>query len=92
MLKIRLQRKFEKDYRQIKKRNLPTEELWDVVRILQAQEKLPEKYRDHSLTDSKEYKNVRECHIRPDWLLIYQVNDEELILLLIRTGTHSDLF
>lgn len=92
MLKIRLQRKFEKDYKQIKKRNLPTEELWDVVRILQAQEKLPEKYRDHSLTDSKEYKNVRECHIRPDWLLIYQVNDEELILLLIRTGTHSDLF
>lgn len=92
MLKIRLQRKFEKDYKQIKKRNLPTEELWDVVRILQAQEKLPEKYRDHSLTDSKEYKNVRECHIRPDWVLIYQVNDEELILLLIRTGTHSDLF
>lgn len=92
MLKIRLQRKFEKDYKQLKKRNLPTEELWDVVRILQAQEKLPEKYRDHSLTDSKEYKNVRECHIRPDWLLIYQVNDEELILLLIRTGTHSDLF
>lgn len=92
MLKIRTQRRFEKDYKIVKKRNLPTEELWKVIRILQAEEKLPDKYRDHPLENSKEYKNVRECHIRPDWLLIYKVYDDELVLLLLRTGSHSDLY
>lgn len=51
-----------------------------------------EKYRDHELISSKNYKNVRECHIKPDWLLIYRVECENLILKLLRTGSHSDLF
>lgn len=55
-------------------------------------DKLPEKYRDHQLVDSKMYKHVRECHIQPDWLLIYHINDDELVLSLLRTGSHSDLF
>lgn len=92
MLKIRTQRKFEKDYKLIRKRKLNTDELWEVVRILQTEEKLPGKYRDHQLVDSKEYKDVRECHIKPDWLLIYRINKDELELLLLRTGTHSDLY
>ena len=50
------------------------------------------KYRDHLLTNSGNYKDVRECHIEPDWLLIYKVERELLLLKLIRTGTHSDLF
>lgn len=62
------------------------------ISILQKQEALPAKYRDHQLTNSKEYKDVRECHIEPDWLLIYRVKDEVLILELSRTGSHSDLF
>ena len=53
---------------------------------------LPEIYRDHALTNSRNYKDVRECHIEPDWLLVYRVIKQELILELIRTGTHSDLF
>lgn len=53
---------------------------------------LPEKYRDHKLTNSKDYENVRECHIEPDWLLIYEIIGDELILNLLRTGSHSDLF
>ena len=51
---------------------------------------MPEKFRDHDLTGN--YKGCRECHIQPDWLLVYEVNNDELILYLIRTGTHSDLF
>ncbi len=62
------------------------------ISILQKQETLPAKYRDHQLTNSKEYKDVRKCHIEPDWLLIYRVKDEVLILELSRTGSHSDLF
>ena len=92
MLKIRIQNRFEKDYKLIRKRNLPTEELWEVVKKLQRGEALPAEYRDHQLTESKEFKDVRECHIRPDWLMIYRINKEESTLLLIRTGTHSDLF
>ncbi|MBR3397832.1 MAG: type II toxin-antitoxin system YafQ family toxin [Lachnospiraceae bacterium] len=92
MLKIRTHNRFEKDYRIIKKRNLPTDELWNVVRLLQTGEKLPGKYRDHQLVDSKAFINVRECHIKPDWLLIYRIDEEELVLLLLRTGTHSDLY
>ena len=53
---------------------------------------LPESYRDHALTNSRNYKNVRECHIEPDWLLIYSVQRDALVLKLIRTGSYSDLF
>ena len=57
-----------------------------------SEEKLSEKYRDHQLINSIRFKNCRECHIEPDWLLVYKKNDEQLILLLIETGSHSDLF
>lgn len=62
----------------------------DVINKLVKQEQLPEKNRDHAL--SGDYIGLRECHITPDWLLIYEINHEELILFLTRTGTHSDLF
>lgn len=62
----------------------------DVINKLAKQEQLPEKNRDHAL--SGDYMGLRECHITPDWLLIYEINNEELILFLTRTGTHSDLF
>ena len=89
MLRIRIQKRFEKDY---KKRGLPTDELWEVVRMLQNEVKLPDKYKDHQLENTKEFRNVRECHIRPDWLLIYRIDKQELILLILRTGSHSDLY
>ena len=61
-----------------------------VITLLANEEKLPEKYRDHNL--SGRYSSFRECHIQPDWLLIYRIDGDELELFLFRTGTHSDLF
>lgn len=63
-----------------------------IVTKLANKEELDSKHRNHLLTDSKHYKNCGKCHIEPDWLLIYRINNTELILLLIETGTHSDLF
>ena len=53
---------------------------------------MPDKYRDHPLTASRKYKGVNECHIQPDWLLIYKIDNNKLMLYLSRTGSHSDLF
>ena len=53
---------------------------------------LDSKYRDHSLLDNSHFKGCRECHIEPDWLLIYKYNNDELILLMVETGSHSELF
>lgn len=61
-----------------------------VIDKLQACEPLEEKYRDHALEG--EYAGFRECHIQPDWLLVYKIVEERLILVLARTGTHSDVF
>jgi len=68
-------------------------ELLDTVIIKLANgQQLEPKYNDHKLNNSKKYKNCRECHIEPDWLLIYKIEDDKLILTLTNTGTHSDLF
>ena len=92
MLRIEFTNQFKRDFKLVKKRGYNIKKFMEVVTILQKQETLPAKYRDHQLTNSKEYKDVRECHIEPDWLLIYRVKDEVLILELLRTGSHSDLF
>ncbi len=92
MLKIEFQRQFKKDYKLAVKRGCNIDLLKEVIVMLVNEQPLPPQYRDHSLTASKHYKNVRECHIEPDWLLIYQVESDRLILKLIRTGSHSDLF
>lgn len=90
MLTIRYQAAFKKDYKRIKKRGYDTRLLEKVVRILAEGKPLPPEYKDHNL--SGDYKGCRECHIAPDWLLVYEVVEEELLLYLTRTGTHSDLF
>lgn len=84
--------RFKKDYKNAIKRGCKEQDFKEVMKYLVAQEELPEKYCDHQLHDSKDYKNVRECHIAPDWLLIYRINKSELILELIRTGAHNELF
>ena len=63
-----------------------------VVELLASGEELDIRYKDHALIDNKYYRNCRECHIEPDWLLIYKYNNDELILYLVETGSHSDLF
>jgi len=92
MLKIRVSTKFSRDFKRVIKRGLSEKKLQKVISILASEQKLPPKYRDHALTNSKEYKNLRECHIEPDWLLIYRIEDDTLTLYLARTGSHSDLF
>ena len=92
MLKIEYQGQFKRDYKLALKRGCNPELLTEVIYILANEQELPEKYRDHSLTNSRNYKNVRECHIQPDWLHIYQINKDILTLKLLRTGSHSDLF
>ena len=92
MLDVRYSTQFKKDFKLAVKRGFDVGELQKVISILVSEQPLPEKYRDHALTNSKEYINVRECHIQPDWLLIYKIYKDSLILKLIRTGSHSDLF
>ena len=90
MLTIVRSNRFLKDLRLAKKRGLDLSALEVVVDKLAWQETLEPKYRDHALTG--EYRDFRECHIKPDWLLVYCIDDEELELFLFRTGSHSDLF
>lgn len=81
---------FKKDYKLALKRHLDIELLDNVIRILSRGETLPERNKDHALTG--EWVGHRECHILPDWLLVYRIEDDVLVLTLSRTGTHSDLF
>ena len=92
MLKAEFTGQFKKDYKLAVKRGCNPEALQKVLEILLNEEPLPMQYRDHALVNSRNYKNMRECHIQPDWLLVYQIVQETLILKLIRTGSHSDLF
>lgn len=90
--KIILTSNFKNDLKRIKKRNKDIDKLIKIVDLLSCNEPLEEKYRDHALSDNPRFKNCRECHIEPDWLLVYKKNDKELILFLMETGSHSDLF
>ena len=81
---------FKKDYKRSIKRNLDINLLDDIIRKLSYGETLPEENRDHPLSGN--WTGFRECHIQPDWLLIYRFDDDVLVLTLTRTGTHSDLF
>lgn len=82
--------KFKKDLKTMIKRGYDTKLLDDVVTVLANGDKLSPKYKDHSLSGN--YVGKRECHITPDWLLIYEYDGENLYLFLTRTGSHSDLF
>jgi len=82
--------RFKKDLKILKKRGYDLNLLGVVVDMLASGEKLPEKYREHNLLGN--YAGCRECHITPDWLLIYELTEDELFLYLTRTCTQSDLF
>ena len=92
MLKLAYTGQFKRDYKLAVRRGCDIAALQNVITLLMNEQPLPERYRDHALTASRDYKGTRECHIEPDWLLIYQVVQDELVLRLIRTGSHSDLF
>ena len=82
--------KFKKNYKMMMRRGYDMSHINSVIDILRRGEKLDEKYKDHIL--SGEFLGYHECHIKPDWLLVYAINDDVLILTLIETGTHSDIF
>lgn len=90
MYNISFSNKFKKDFKLCKKRGCDISKLEEVIAILQKTGKLPTKYKPHKLSGN--YANCWECHIKPDWLLIWLQDDNELTLLFTNTGTHSDLF
>lgn len=90
MLEVVLSTRFKKDLKTASKRGYNLELLNDVVDKLASRQQLPDKNRDHELSGG--YTGFRECHVAPDWLLVYRVVEKDLILYLMRTGTHSDLF
>ena len=90
MYEIKATGRFKKDLKVMIRRGYNMELLDEIVSMLANGENLPEKNRDHNL--SGQYSGKRECHITPDWLLIYEIDKEILYLYLTRTGTHSDLF
>lgn len=92
MLRPEFTGQFKKDYKLALKRGCDPVKLQKVIELLCNEQPLPEAYRDHPLTNSRNYKDVRECHIEPDWLLVYRIEQDRLVLQLIRTGSHSDLF
>ena len=90
LLELKKTSRFRKDLKRMVKRNLDIDLLDEVILTLREQKPLDPKYRDHEL--SGDYAGFRECHIQSDWLLVYMIDGDNLILTASRTGTHSDLF
>lgn len=88
--KVKFTGQFKKDLKLAKKQGKNLDKLFDVIETLEKGEKLDKKYKDHSL--SGEYKGTRECYIEPDWLLVYEIMNDVLVLMLYRLGSHSELF
>ena len=88
MLKIKYTSQFKKDYKSIRKRGYDLQILIDVINRLANQQILDKKFHDHALHGN--YDGFRECHLEPDWLLIYRIDGNNFILVVTRTGSHSD--
>ena len=88
---IKYSKEFKKSFKKLKKQGKNIDKLLDVVELLSMNVLLDFKYRDHALSNNNIFKNCRECHIEPDWLLIYKYIDEDLVLLLVNTGSHSEV-
>lgn len=83
---------FKKSLRKVIKQGKNIEKLLDIVDKLANNEELELKHKNHKIINDKYYKNCGECHIEPDWLLVYKYQENDLVLLLVDTGSHSDLF
>lgn len=87
---VRFTNQFKKDLKLAKKQGKSSDRLFDIIEKLANGEKLDAKYRDHELVG--DYRGCRECHVEPDWLLVYEKIDDILVLMLYRVGSHSELF
>ena len=90
MYNLRYTNKIQRNIKLMKKRGKDLDKLKIVLKLLQQGAVLPAKYKDHALTGN--YTGCRECHIEPDWLLVYEILNNELVILFLITGSHSDLF
>ena len=90
MYNLVISSKCKKDLKLAKKQGRDMDRFFSVVDMLVNKQVLPEEFKDHALIG--DYANCRECHINPDWLLIYRIYEEEVVLYLARVGSHSDLF
>jgi mRNA interferase YafQ len=90
LLELKQTSQFKKDLRRMAKRHADMTQLDEVIVLLRERKQLPSKYKDHPLIGN--WAGHRDCHILPDWLLIYRIDDDALILIATRTGTHSEIF
>ena len=84
--------RFKKEFKKVLKQGKDENLFLEVLNVIANGKELAEKYKNHKLINNKIFKECYECHIQPDWLLVYKVQDNELVLLLFATGSHSDLF
>ena len=89
--KIKYSKEFKKSLKKIIKQGKNIDKLLNVVDMLSNKQPLDSKYRDHALYNNKKFKDCRDCHIEPDWVLIYKYLENEIVLLLVNTGSHSDV-
>ena len=89
--KIKYTKEFKKSLKMITKQGKQTDKLFEIIDKLSRKEKLERKYKDHALYNDRRFKGCRDCHIEPDWILIYKYLDNEVILLLVNTGSHSKI-
>lgn len=87
---VKFTNQFKRDLKLAKKQGKDIDKLFEVISTIAEGKKLDSKYRDHNL--SGDYAGCRECHVEPDWLLVYEVMDNVLVLMVYRVGTHSELF
>jgi len=89
--KIKYSKEFKKSLKKITKQGKDIDKLLNVVDMLSKKQQLEPKYKDHALYNDKRFKGCRDCHIEPDWVLIYKYLEDEIILLLVNTGSHSEV-
>ena len=90
--KVKYSSEFKKNLKKLVKQRKNINKLFDVIDVLSVGGTLGYKYKDHALNNDKRFNECRDCHIEPDWILIYKYYNDELILLLVNTGSHSNLF
>lgn len=89
--KVKYSKNFKKALKKLIRQDKNIDKLLDVVDTLSKKQPLDQKYKDHALHNDKGFKDCRDCHIEPDWVLIYKYLDDEIILLLVNTGSHSEV-
>ena len=88
--KVKYSKEFKKSLKKVTKQGKNIDKLLNVVDMLSKKQQLDSRYKDHALYNDKRFKDCRDCHIEPDWILIYKYLENEIILLLVNTGSHRD--